>query len=153
MPRDAVTVELVVPAPPEVAFRVFTEEIDAWWRREPRFRWLTRGGTLCFQGGELVERVDDETFVVGPVHAWEPGVRLGFGWRAPSFAHDETTVVDITFEAHPGGSRLTLVHRGWSALGLDHPARMGGGDSPALQGIYGLYWGDLLNALRTRLRR
>ena len=35
---DAVTVALDVAVPPEVAFDVFTRELDAWWGRGPRFR-------------------------------------------------------------------------------------------------------------------
>ena len=35
---DRARVSVLVRVPPEQAFRVFTEEIDAWWRRGPEYR-------------------------------------------------------------------------------------------------------------------
>jgi len=150
MSPDEVRLQLTVPTTPDVAFHVFTQEIDQWWRRETRFRWLTRGGTLSFEDGVLVEHTEDERFVVGQVSAWEPGWRLVFGWRAPSFAEGELTQVEVTFQPHPQGTRVTLVHRGWSALPVDHPARKGTGDGSAFRGFLGLYWGDLVGAFQRR---
>jgi len=37
-PGDQARATVLVAVPPEVAFRVFTEEIDQWWRRGPKYR-------------------------------------------------------------------------------------------------------------------
>lgn len=146
MKRDAVTVERVVAVDPARAFAAFTDEIDGWWRRGSRFRWLTRGGALAFEGGQLVERCDKDAFVVGAVLAWEPPHRLVFEWRAPTFVGDEVTEVEIRFVAEAGRTRVLLEHRGWSRIRRDHPARGGTKETPAFQGLFGLYWADLLGA-------
>ena len=35
---DQATVTITVAVEPKEAFRLFTEEIESWWRRGPRFR-------------------------------------------------------------------------------------------------------------------
>jgi hypothetical protein len=48
----------------------------------------------------------------------------------------------------PGdGTLVTVHHRGWSALPEDHPARHGL-TGAAFARMVGLWWGDLLTALR-----
>jgi len=42
LPGDQARVTVTVAVPPGEAFRIFTQEIDQWWRRGPRFR-NTRG--------------------------------------------------------------------------------------------------------------
>lgn len=148
MMRDIVRVEAMMPAPPSRVFDAFTAELDRWWRPDPRFRWLSRGGVLRFESGQLIERVGDEHVVIGQVLAWEPGSHLAFSWRAPGVTRRADTRVDIRFEAHPGGTRLVLEHSGWAALRKDHPARKGTGSTPALQGLWGLWWSELLGGLR-----
>ena len=37
-PSDLVTVSVTVSTDPATAFVLFTEEIDLWWRRGPKFR-------------------------------------------------------------------------------------------------------------------
>ena len=120
---DRIQATTVVALDPVVAFEVFTDEIDAWWRRGPRFRWLTEAeGTLRFEGGEggrLVEIRDDATgegFEVGRVLVWKPAERLVFELRARSFEPDQRTEVEIVFEAEGEGTRVTVEHRGWDRL-------------------------------------
>src|SRR2546428_14125413 len=38
IPGDQARVSVVVGVPPDVAFRIFTEEIDLWWRRGLKYR-------------------------------------------------------------------------------------------------------------------
>src|SRR5690606_13054071 len=82
---DLVRVTTVVPVDPATAFALFTEEVDAWWRRGPRYRF--GDGTMRFEPpprGRLVEVYDEaagDLHVVGEVSAWEPGRRLAFAWR------------------------------------------------------------------------
>jgi uncharacterized protein YndB with AHSA1/START domain len=158
-PQDAVTVTTLVDVDPAAAFDVFTKEIGAWWRRDPRYQFTPgRPGTLRFEpgaGGRLVH-VDDatgrETFEVGRVLAWEPGARLVFEFRGTSFRPGETTEVEVTFAPEGRGTRLTLEHRGWGRFPADHPVRHGH-TGQAFIDMMGLAWADLLVALRRRTDR
>jgi len=150
---DRVIASTVVALEPAAAFRIFTDEIDRWWRRGPRFRWLTGGdGTLRFEGGlggRLVEVAADgrDEFELGRILAWEPGAALVFEFRARSFEPGQCTEVEIRFEPVVGGTRVRVEHRGWDALAADHPARHGLA-GPAFGGMMEVWWGDLLVAAR-----
>jgi len=149
---DAVRVTSRVEVDADTAFRVFTEEVDAWWRAGPRFRWHPeRGGTLRFvggQGGRFVEVYPDgESFEVGRIRVWDPPRRLVFGFRARSFAPDENTEVEVRFEASGDATDVTVLHRGFAALRADHPARHGLGTG-AFENMMGVFWADLLTAAR-----
>jgi uncharacterized protein YndB with AHSA1/START domain len=142
-----------VRVPPAVAFRVFTDEIDQWWGRGPKYR--TFGGVLRFEGrgvgARLVEVADDgAVFATGEVTAWEAGSRLVFRWRLLNFAADESTEVEVVFEPAGAGTRVTLVHRGLSALRPDHPVFHGAARREALAG-YAAWWGDVLRGFRAAI--
>ena len=70
-----------VPLSPDETFSLFTQEVDTWWRRGPRFRAAIDGkqGVMRFEpgeGGRLLEVYDDassEHFELGRILAWEPG--------------------------------------------------------------------------------
>lgn len=156
--HDAVTITTVVEVEPALAFAIFTEETDLWWRHGPRFRPLSHPqGRMVFEpgvGGRLLEIVEDPEdanaapFALGVVEVWEPPSRLVFsmGGRAFRPTHGGTTVA-IDFEAVADGTRVTVEHRGFAALAVDHPVRHGlGGD--AFLDTMGLFWGDLLSAAR-----
>jgi hypothetical protein len=153
--RDRARVTTVVAVDPARAFALFTDEIDAWWRRGPRFRFLRSAeGVLRFEGqagGLLLEAGAGETWEVGRVTVWEPAARLVFDWRLPSFAPHETTEVEVRFEPVAGGTRVTIEHRGFDALPREHPARHGL-DGEALQAMIGLWWGDLVTVFRRHAR-
>jgi uncharacterized protein YndB with AHSA1/START domain len=154
-PGDRARVTVLVSAPPERAFAVFTQEIDVWWKRGPRFRFGGRSpGVLHFEpglGGRLFEAFGEgagaRVYEAGRITVWEPPSRLVFQWRNANFAPAETTEVEVRFEASPHGTSVTVEHRGWAALRPDHPARHG------LEGAeysreLGLWWGQLLSSLR-----
>jgi len=137
---------------PREAFDVFTREIDAWWRRGPRYRFGSGQGTLRFEGGpggRLVEVLAGERkeFEVGRVLAWEPGARLAFEWRARNFAPGEITEVEVTFEGAEGGTRVVLEHRGWEQIAAKHPVRHGLAGT-AFSDMIGLWWGELMTSYR-----
>jgi len=153
---DSVRVTTTVAVDPATAFAVFTEEVDLWWRRGPRYRFRAgREGTLVFEpgvGGRLVEVYGGppgDEYEVGKVRVWEPGRRLVFVWRGNDFAAGEETEVEVRFERAAAGTRVVLEHRGWEALRADHPARHGLA-GPAFASMVGLWWGDLLTTLRAR---
>ncbi len=154
---DVARVMVQVAVPPAVAFDLFTREIDQWWRRGVRYRASGRhAGVLHLElglGGRLFETftVDgqDRLVVVGTISAWEPPRRFVFDWRNANFAPHEKTEVEVRFEAAAEGkkTRVTVEHRGWSALPPEHPARHGLAVGPFIAMI-GMWWGDLLGSLR-----
>jgi uncharacterized protein YndB with AHSA1/START domain len=154
---DRATVSVGLPVAPAEAFRLFTEEVNLWWRRGRRFRHAGgERGLICIEpgvGGRLFESFSDagrETVVeIGRVQAWEPPHRLVFSWRNADFAPHESTEVEVMFRAGASGTLVTVVHRGWSGIRADHPVRHGQ-DVPAFIRTMGLWWGDLLSALRLR---
>ena len=148
--RDTARVTTFVAVAPDTAFEVFTQEVDLWWRRGPRFR-AHQASELSFEndahGRRLVERTPDEVFEIGRVLAWEPGKRLMLSYRQRNFTAEESTELEVRFEAHGNGTRVVLEHRGWEALRPKHPARHGL-SGEALSSMIGLHWGDILTAYR-----
>ncbi len=129
---ETVRVSLEVAADPQTAFEVFTQDVDAWWGRGPRFRFVPPyKGTLMFEpfaGGRFIHKHDKDTqkdFVIGKIHVWEPGARLAFEWRQRTFRPDQTTHVDITFEPTSTGTLVRLVHSGWEAIEASNVVRHG----------------------------
>lgn len=159
---DRAIVTVTVAVDPAVAFEVFTEQIDQWWRRGPRYRVGGRSpGVLAFEprvGGRLYERFDDaqasptgaRVVEVGRVTAWEPPARLAFEWRGVNFKPGESTEVEVRFEACASGTRVTVEHHGWSTLPPGHPARHGL-EGAEFSRTVGLWWGDLLTSLREHI--
>jgi hypothetical protein len=81
--RTAARAEVVVDAPPDVAFRLFTQEISLWWRTgTPYWNDPDRGLYLHIEpgvGGRWIEVYDADTgsgYEVGRVTVWRPGERL-----------------------------------------------------------------------------
>jgi uncharacterized protein YndB with AHSA1/START domain len=105
---------------PAAAFAVFTDRFGEWWPVATHS--LSRdAATSCRlearEGGTLDERAPDGTrHVWGEVLAIESGRRLRFSWhpgREPATAQ----WVEVVFAPAGGGSRVTLTHGGWEALG------------------------------------
>ena len=155
MTEPSATTSVEVAVDPATAFRVFTEEIDRWWQRGLRYRVSGKGrGILHLEprvGGRLFESIESRSGVkvgeTGTVLAWEPPSRLLLEWRAVNFAPGERTEVEVTFAPSPSGTSVTVVHRGWSRLRGDHPARHGMDTGPFLRDL-GMWWGDLMTSLR-----
>ena len=128
-----ILVALRVPATPQRAFEAFTGEIGAWWRASPMFAFTPRSpGTLsfepgpaaCWETGRLVETLPNgKVFEIGKIQAWAPPHRLVFGWRQATFAPDQDTRVEVTFEAVGQETRVTVQHFGWDTVPADHIAR------------------------------
>jgi uncharacterized protein YndB with AHSA1/START domain len=112
---------IVVEAPPERAFRVFTEEIGRWWPvrtysiGEAK---AERAGLEPRLGGRLYERWTDGTECLwGEITIWEPPTRLAYWWKPNQERPHQPTEVEVTFDAVEGGTRVVVEHRGWEALG------------------------------------
>jgi uncharacterized protein YndB with AHSA1/START domain len=157
IPGDEATVTVLVAVEPAVAFRIFTEEIDQWWRRGPQFRLHPGKGSVVRLepgvGGRLLESAETpRIYEAGAVTAWEPPSRLVFEWRAVNFDPSEKTEVEVLFTPSKSGTQVTVKHRGWSRIRADHPARHGH-DVPAFIRMMGLWWGELMTSLRQYVDR
>jgi uncharacterized glyoxalase superfamily protein PhnB len=109
---DRVNASVEVSVDPDTAFRVFTEEIDAWWVRGPaNFFNGGRAAAIRFEpgvGGRYLEVYDDaagDALEIGRITVWEPGRRLVYRSSL------DDTEVDILFEATPTGTRVMLEQR------------------------------------------
>jgi hypothetical protein len=112
----SVRVTVYVDVDPGTAFRVFTEDIDAWYKRGPHsFTDPRRAVGIRFEphaGGRLLEvhdPVSGEGLELGRIQVWEPGSRLIFTDR-------RRTEVEVRFELFEGQTRVTLEHRGLERL-------------------------------------
>lgn len=152
--RARATVSVAVP--PAEAFHLFAAEIGLWWRRGPRFRAAPgESGLMAIEphvGGRVFESWTtdggaEHVHEIGHVLAWEPPRRLLFSWRATNFAPTEHTEVEVLFEPSAAGTRVTVTHSGFAALRADHPVRHGRSGADFSRQM-GLWWGDLLTALR-----
>src|SRR5688572_22104654 len=160
LPGDQARASVLVAVDPAAAFRIFTEEIDQWWRRGLAYRVAgKRRGIIHLEpklGGRLFESFDTAagTKIVetGRVTACDPPRRLVFEWRAVNFVPAEKTEVEVLFEPSRSGTLVTVTHRGWSTIRPDHPARHGH-DVPAFIRMMGLWWADLLTSLREHANR
>jgi uncharacterized protein YndB with AHSA1/START domain len=152
---DAARVSVSVAVPPQFAFRLFTEDIDRWWRHGRKFRHSAAASSVIHiepkLGGRVFERFEAQgaaqLFEMGRIEVWEPPHRLGFTWRIANFAAGEQTRVDVEFSPSATGTLVTVTHSGFAALRPDHPVRHG---LPAAQFVrmMGLWWGEQLTSLR-----
>ena len=154
-PGDRASASVLVRVPQTEAFRLFTEEIDVWWRPGLRYRVGKRRSVVHLEaklGGRLFEAFDTaagskKIVETGRITHFEPPERLVLEWRAVNFAADEKTEVEVSFEPTKGGTLVTVHHRGWSRIRADHPVRHGA-DAPKFLARMGLWWAGLLTSLR-----
>jgi uncharacterized protein YndB with AHSA1/START domain len=144
-------VALRVRASPERAFAAFTGDIGLWWRPNPMFRFSPGGpGVLSFEaeeGGRLVQTLKSgKVFEIGRIRCWDPPHRLVFGWRQATFAPDQDTEVEVSFEPVGDETRVTVEHRGWDSVPAAHAARHGFPNAVFLQ-RHGEWWRALLEGL------
>ncbi len=148
--RATATAEVLVEAPPEQAFAIFTDEIGLWWRTDtPYWNDSERGRSVRIEpgvGGRFVEVYDLETgegFDVGRVTAWEPGRRLALTWTQVGWPEGVATDIEVTFEPVAGGTRVRLEQTGFERV-PDAENYIGGYDSG---------WKDVLGWFAERATR
>ena len=107
------------------AFRVFTEEISAWWPLQSHTRAKTAEGQRTVRvmieprvGGRVYETLaTGEELDWGEVRVWAPGARFAMAWRLGRPV-DQTTDVSVTFEPLDAQTcRVTLTHENWERMG------------------------------------
>ncbi len=150
-----VFLSLRVPADPLCAFEVFTQEIGSWWQPSGLFQVSAAGdGRLAFEpgvGGRLLTTFEDgSSFEIGRISAWEPGRRLVFAWRQASFSAEQSTEVEVGFEAVGDETRVSIEHRGWDTIPRRHAARHGFPQAATLRRAAD-WWRNSLHALRARV--
>ncbi len=115
-----IVVSVDLPVPCARAYGAFTAQFADWWPVATHS--LTRDvATRCRFGAEVGESVE-ESAPDGTRHAWgrveslEPGRRVRFSWH-PGRGPETAQWIDVEFASRDGGSRVTLTHGGWEALG------------------------------------
>ncbi|MFI6390250.1 SRPBCC domain-containing protein [Nonomuraea sp. NPDC050540] len=119
---DSVTVSVTVAADPGTAFRVFTDEIDAWYVRGP-YSWVNaeRAAGIRFEDGYLREVWKDGGHVdTGRILTWEPPRRLVWA----DLLNDGAMEIEVEFRGVAGGTEVVLVHRGLDTLPPDVAGRI-----------------------------
>lgn len=130
---DPIIKTVTLPTTPTRAFELFTQRMADWWPLATHSVLSALGDTPVgvqfepFEGGRLFESNEaGETADWGKVTEWDPGRRLGFTWH-PGGDSKTPTRVDVTFTAaDAGGTRVTLTHSDWEALGDAAPAQHSG---------------------------
>src|SRR5262245_24614646 len=90
---DQAKVQVLVRVPPEDAIRIFTEEIDGWWRHGMKYRMGKHRSVVHLEpklGGRLFESFNapsgaERILETGVITSWEPPKRVVFQWRASNF--------------------------------------------------------------------
>ncbi|MEM1301366.1 MAG: metalloregulator ArsR/SmtB family transcription factor [Pseudomonadota bacterium] len=123
MTTDPIVKTLIVPLPPKRAFEVFTKDLSNWWPVETHSLSAAAKDTprdLTVEadvGGQILETLPDGTQAPwGRITAYDPGERLAMTWHVGR-SEGEATHVDIRFDPVPEGTRVTLIHDGWSVHG------------------------------------
>jgi uncharacterized protein YndB with AHSA1/START domain len=150
-----VLVALRVPAAPLHTFEVFTQDIGLWWKPDSLFRITPLGdGQLAFDpgvGGRLYTKLPDGTeYEIGRISVWEPGERLVFAWRQSSFTADQSTEVEVTFEAVGEETHVSIEHRAWDTIPQRHVARHGFPEPTTLRHVAN-WWRGSLESLAGRV--
>jgi uncharacterized protein YndB with AHSA1/START domain len=112
-----IVLEIETPASPAEAWTAITvpERIADWFTDASALGAVGTAYRLDFGDGSVVD---------GVVTELEPGRRFAYTWAWADAEPGQGTVVSWSVEPlDAGGSRITLVHDGWAAAGLDEGAR------------------------------
>ena len=133
-----------VEASPQVAFKIYVEEIDQWWPWQgAEFRYTFAGpdrepDQILFEaqeGGRFYEVFADGTsYDIGNIVAYEPPGRLVYTWQAPDW--EGRTTIELTFEPDGDGTLVTLRHWGFEEAGVPELADGYGIGHSEVMGIY-----------------
>jgi len=140
---EAIHKEIFIEAAPETAFRVFTEQISAWWPLHKYGLFLEDRQSVVFEdreGWQLIERSKDGREAVwGEVLDYELAGRLRMTWHPGWDADEEPSEIEVTFTADGDGTLVVLEHRGWERVKDERrKARTG----------YDRGWSDVLDSYR-----
>lgn len=144
-----IRMERLIAAPPALLFELCTDpaEVVKWWAPDGCRAFVDVLELKVGGRWRIVLHSPDgrNSAMGGAFRLIEPPRRLAYSWiwEAPHLAAGEETEVALTFEAAPGGTRLTLEHRnftdeavrhrhdaGWAAS-FDRISRIVSGGSPS----------------------
>jgi uncharacterized protein YndB with AHSA1/START domain len=115
---NSVSKVVSVQAPPEVAWRVFTQRMGTWWPLAHYKIGKANAVDAVIEpqvGGRWYERGDDgSTCDWGRVLVWEPNTRLVLTWDITAdwqFDPELGTELEIRFVPDGKGTRVELQHR------------------------------------------
>jgi len=118
--ETAIRKSILVEAPVERAFEVFTRMIGNWWPLETHSIGLENAETAVIEtrpGGRVYEIAHNgQETEWGTVTVWDPPRRVAFTWH-PGRGVETAQEVDVRFSAEGGATRVDLEHRGWEKLG------------------------------------
>jgi uncharacterized protein YndB with AHSA1/START domain len=114
---------------PERAFRVFTDQMGAWWPLETHGRAADQFADEAVKaerlevqgriGGQIIEHMSNGVSLPwGEFLAWEPPTRLVLAWK-PHSRPVPPTEVEVRFLPDGDGTRVELEHRGWERVGAE----------------------------------
>jgi len=101
---------------PEDTFRLFTEEMGAWWPMASHSVFGAEA-TVAVEGAEVVETgPDGRRTVWAEVVECDPPHLFTMRWH-PGTDPATPTTVEVRFLADGDGTRVELTHTGWEVLG------------------------------------
>jgi len=114
--------EILVDAPPGVAFALFTSKIGDWWPLDG-LSVFGAGATVAFEDGALVERSPDgQAAEWGQVTSWLPPGEFSMTWH-PGRDTLAASQVTVTFRAAGDQTLVVLEHAGWDVFADPAAAR------------------------------
>lgn len=126
---SSVRSEVVVEAPADRAFRVFTEKMETWWPATHHI------GKVPFKSIVLDRRANGRWAEIGTdgsecdwgqVLVWDPPKRLVLGWQLTAeWQYDENFVTEVEISFTPlaaGKTRVALEHRNLERFGKNAEA-------------------------------
>ena len=114
--------EILVDAPPDAAFALFTSKIGDWWPLA-ELSVFGAGATVGFEDGALVERSPDgQSAEWGQVTSWLPPGEFSMTWH-PGRDTLVASQVTVTFRAAGDQTLVVLEHAGWDVFADPAAAR------------------------------
>jgi uncharacterized protein YciI/uncharacterized protein YndB with AHSA1/START domain len=114
--------EILVDAPPDAAFALFTSKIGDWWPLA-ELSVFGAGATVGFEDGALVERSPDgQSAEWGQVTSWLPPGEFSMTWH-PGRDTLAASQITVTFRAAGDQTLVVLEHAGWDVFADPAAAR------------------------------
>jgi uncharacterized protein YndB with AHSA1/START domain len=114
---DAIRKSVVVAAPVEWTWELFTERLGEWWPLATHSLGGEQTETAVMTPERIFERWSDGSERQwGRVLTWEPPHRLVFTWEVSDASGNE---VEVRFVPEGDGTRVELEHRDWESGTLD----------------------------------
>lgn len=116
--------QITVPLSPDRAFKLFTQEMADWWPLETHSLSAQGEGNTAPHvevpaelGAQVLETLPDGSKAPwGRVTEYDPGKAFAMSWHVGR-PEDQSSHVRVSFDVVADGTRVTLVHDNWAAMG------------------------------------